>query len=267
MIILTYKKVFSIALFSLAITLPVSPVWSQQQAKLKKSIDVFGIPVKAESGVSNRKLLHVARVLAEYLDNNNNGKVDNPLVVKQLRKRKGGCVSIYSGDDGYDPCMWLFEDEIFPQGSRKGRRDATIEEVLHLITQTGYAYAYPKQFGERKGTKIAKAMDKARGGYRGPGQPVNKYPAGAWYTYDDRTCDYACMVTEYFYWGLTSILGGQSYSGRYNEIKREWTLNTKAKVKRKDKALYRLLTTKKYKLPKRLPDGKYKGIKLKIKTR
>ena len=153
-----YKIFSTIVLFSLAIILPVSPVWSQQQAKLKKSIDVFGIPVKAESCVSNKKLLHVAHVLAEYLDNNNNGKVDNKNVVKQLKKRTGGCVSIYCGDDGYDPCMWLFNDEIFPEGSRKGRRDATIEEVLHLVTQTGYAYAYPKQFGEKKGTTIAKAM-------------------------------------------------------------------------------------------------------------
>ena len=249
----------------LAVTLPVSPVWAQQQSGFTKTIDVFGIPVNAESCVSNKKMLHVAHVLAEYLDNNNNGKVDNLKVVKQLRKRDGGCVSVYCGDDGYDPCMWLFEDEIFPQGSKKAQRDATIEEVLHLVTQTGYAYAYPKQFGEKSGTKIAKAMDKARGGYKGPGQPVKKYPPRAWYTYNDRTCDYACMVTEYFYWGLTSILGGQSYSGRYNEIKHEWQLNTKAKIKRKDKALYRLLTTKKYKLPKKLPDGKYKGIKLKIK--
>ena len=265
---MTANKIFpKITIVVFALSLPASLAWSQQQTKFTKSIDVFGIPVKAESCVSNRKLLHVASVLAEYLDNNNNRKVDNPRVVKQLRKREGGCVSIYCGDDGDDPCMWLFEDEIFPEGSRKGRPDATIEEVLHLISQTGYAYAYPKQFGEKRGTQIATAMDKARGGYKGPGQPVNKYPAGAWYTYDDRSCDYACMVTEYFYWGLTSILGGQSYPGRYNEIKREWQLNTKAKVKRKDKALYRLLTTRKYKLPKKLPDGKYKGIKLKIKKR
>lgn len=251
---------------SLVVSLPTSSVWSEQNG-ITKYIDVFGVPVNAESCVSNRKLLHVARVLAEYLDNNNNGKVDNKRVVRQLKKREGGCVSIFCGDDGNDACMWLFDDEIFPQGSKKGRRDATIEEVLHLISQTGYAYVYPKQFGEKSGTQIAKAMDKARGGYKGPGQPVKKYPPGAWYTYDDRTCDYACMITEYFYWGLTSILGGQSYPGRYNEIKNEWTLNTKAKVKRKDKALYRLLTTKRYKLPKKLPDGKYKGIKLKIKKR
>ena len=69
---------------------------------------------------------------------------------------------MYCSDDGDDPCMWLFEDEIFPQGSKKNRRDATIEEVLHLVTQTGYAYAYPKQFGEKSGTKFATARALSR---------------------------------------------------------------------------------------------------------
>ena len=42
---------------------------------------------------------------------------------------------------------------------------AYLEEILHLVTDCGYANAYPEIFGEYKGTKIALAMDKARGGY------------------------------------------------------------------------------------------------------
>ena len=35
----------------------------------------------------------------------------------------------------------------------------------------------------------------------------SSYPNSAWYTYFDRTCNYACMATEYIYWGVSSWVG------------------------------------------------------------
>jgi hypothetical protein len=58
------------------------------------------------------------------------------------------------------------------------------------------------------------------------------------------------------YWALTSILGAQE--NRLNEIGHEWKLNTKELVKDKDTAAFSLLSNDLYKLPKVLPDGKYK---------
>ena len=43
--------------------------------------------------------------------------------------------------------------------------DATLEEVLHLITHLGYSNAYPTIWGEYQGTQVSGAMDIARGGY------------------------------------------------------------------------------------------------------
>ena len=106
-------------------------------------------------------------------------------------------------------------------------------------------------FGEYKGTKIALAMDKARGGYFE--KIPKRYPKGAWYTYDDRTCDYSCMVTEYFFWSLTSYLGAQK--NRYEEISEEWKLNSKKKMK-KDELMMKLITNPEYKIPKKLPSFK-----------
>lgn len=97
-------------------------------------------------------------------------------------------------------------------------------------------------------------MDLARGGqFTSIPSP---YPAGAWYTYDDSTCDYSCMVTEYHYWALTSLLGAQQ--NRLDEIGQEWKLNTKAKLIQQDPAIYQLLTDPQYKFPTVLPDGSYK---------
>ena len=58
------------------------------------------------------------------------------------------------------------------------------------------------------------------------------------------------MITEYFYWSLTSLLGAQI--NRYDKISEEWELNTPKKMKR-DKLILELLEDKKYQIPKRLP--------------
>ena len=85
----------------------------------------------------------------------------------------------------------------------------------------------------------------------------NPYPAEAWYHYDDWTCDYGCMATEYVYWALTSLLGGQSYPGRCDAIDHEWELCTPEQVMATDVAVTALLQESGYVLPTVLPDGTY----------
>jgi len=138
--------------------------------------------------------------------------------------------------------------------------DASLEEILHLITHGGYANVYPKIFGENSGTHIAEAMDIARGGYFE--KVPDEYPEDAWFTYYDKTCDYSCQITEYTYWALTSILGAQDYPGRLDEIQHEWKLNTHEKVSIVDYTVYAILTNPQYKLPTVLPDGNYDGIQI-----
>jgi len=141
-----------------------------------------------------------------------------------------------------------------------GQYDASLEEILHLITDYGYGNAYPEVFGREKGSAISDCVDAARGGYfeRVPtGGPHYGYPEGAWFHYDDETCDHECMIAEYIYWALTSILGTQDYEGRARHIGREWELNTAELVRTRDPDVYALLTDPQYKLPTRAPDGNY----------
>ena len=110
----------------------------------------------------------------------------------------------------------------------------------------------PKCLGRNKGSTLANCMDAARGGYfeRVPkGGPKSGYPAEAWYHYTDETCDYGCMVTEYIYWALTSILGTQDFPGRHEALEVEWELNTRERVRTKDAAVYELLTDPQYRCP------------------
>ena len=228
-----------------------------------RKVEVFGVKIYAVPAVEDQKLLHAANLMAQYLDNDEDGIPDNAAVVQKMVENKAFMVMWKKESDlNIDPPSgWtgqdLGNDETHPnfvQNGLSGEFDAALEEVLHIITHAGYAPVYPNVFGEQQGSEIANAMDLARGGQFT--NIPNPYPAGAWYTYDDATCEYNCMVTEYHYWALTSMLGAQE--NRLSEIQQEWKLNTKDKVEQQDPAVYQLLTNPEYKFPTVLPDGTYK---------
>ena len=229
----------------------------------EKYVEVFGIPIYATANTPDDKVLHAANVLAQYLDNDVDGTPDNPLVVEKIKANDGG-IPLFSGEDiddnilytandEYTEYCWvaLYADEINPRNGF----DASLEEILHMITECGYANAYPEIFGEHEDSLIAEYMNNARGGFFD--QIPRSYPSDAWYTYDDYTCDYRCMITEYFYWSMTSILG--AHENRLSEIGQEWKLNTKEKIMEGDPDIYNLLTEPEYKFPTILPDGNYQG--------
>ena len=232
-----------------------------------KSTSVFGTLIVGTAKTSDESMIHAANVMAQYLDNNEDGIADNPAVVEHL-KTKGATLlmaansaeieSLFDKLPENDAYQDLYSSEVIVGDSENitnGEFDATLEEVLHLISHVGYAGVYPSVFGESVGSVLADAMDVARGG-QFDSIPAS-YPAGAWYTYDDQTCDYSCMATEYFYWSLTSILGAQDGTGRLANINQEWLLNTKDLVQQKDTLVFDLLTDSQYRIPTQLPNGNY----------
>ena len=192
-----------------------------------RKVSVFGIDIYAVPEVNDSKLLHAANVLAQYLDNNEDEIVDNIEVHNKMLENKAFVIMWKDNTDldinppdnriGQD----LGDDETNPNfviNNKQGQFDASIEEIWHIISHSGYAYAYPGVFGENPGTSLTNAMDIARGGYFAT--VPQSYPSNAWYTYYDYTCEYECMAAEYIYWGITSILGAQA--NRLNEIGDEW---------------------------------------------
>ena len=231
---------------------------------VNRKVEVFGISIYAVSKVDDAKLLHAANVMAQYLDNDEDGVVDNSLVLESMIKNNAflfmwasesdmNNINVPDNSAGQD----LGNDETNPSfvsNGRIGEFDAALEEVWHLINFSGHCLVYPEAFGLEVGSDLANAMDNARGGQF---QSIpSSYPADAWYTYDDETCTYAdCQTVEYFYWAMTSILGAQDH--RSGDIGNEWRLNTRELVRTGDAEIYNLLTDPKYKLPTNLPDGTY----------
>ena len=234
-----------------------------------KYIDVFGVGIYAESSISDEKIKHVAAIFAEWLDNNEDGIVDDMNVLSGLTSRNA-LMPIFSQEgssaentffnnyngDGVAAVCYSFE--IVTTRPLTTQFDATLEENLHTISSIGYANAYPAEFSEDESSNslLNQAMDLARGGHFTT--LPNPYPAGAWYTYDDATCAYNCMATEYFYWGLTSKLGIQDYGNRCMEIANEWQPCTSTQFQSTDTLLYNLLTNPiGYVIPTNAPDGNY----------
>jgi hypothetical protein len=251
----------------------IAEVYEAEGPEFVKMVTVFGITIYATQNVMDEKLLHAASFLAEYLDNDEDGIPDNQSVIDALLSKNTSIVMAKDEDEMRSMerssfpagvAQSLFDYETRPGGAEQGVFDAAIEEIIHPITDVGYALAYPEVFGTQPGSDVAKIMDEARGG-QFEAVP-EKYPEGAWYTYYDETCLYDCQVTEYIYWALTSILGAQDFPGRLEAIQEEWRYNTREKVKEGDPKIYALLTDPQYKFPTVLPDGRYKAKTLTIEA-
>ena len=228
-----------------------------------RKVEVFQIPIYAKKKVNDLRLLHTANIMAQYLDNDEDGVIDNEFLHAKLLQNRAymfmwssridmlfaGIPDTGIGQDlGNDETRYEWHTNGF-----EGRFDSALEEVFHIITHAGYSSLYPEVFGEYAGTNLCNAMDVARGGHFL--EIPNAYPEEGWYHYDDHTCDYGCMATEYFYWGMTSLLGAQS--NRADEIGHEWVLYTPDLMAETDTILTSLLQNDEYKFPTVLPDGTY----------
>jgi hypothetical protein len=230
---------------------------------LDRKIMVFGIPVFTYAGVAEQDFVRTAHVLAQWLDNDEDGEVDNRLVLGALAEHNSyvfivenqGQVNTYNFQNGtraFSVDAESIQRRWYTTGP-SGDPDGTMEEPFHMISDAGYGKVYPEIFATQRGTVIADAMDIARGGYfeRTP----DVYPDGAWYTNPTKGCQYGCMVGEYFYWSMTSTLGVNVNRGEH--IKDQWKLYTLELVEQRDKTMFGLLTDPKYRFATKYPDGVY----------
>lgn len=133
-----------------------------------RKVVVFGIDIYAVPAVADNKLLHAANVMAQYLDNDEDGIVDDQRVLDAMLEHKAFVVmwdkeqdlwnSFSRGREGQD----LGNEETNPDyvsSGLTGPFDASLEEILHIINHAGHSHAYQDAFGQSADSKLARAMD------------------------------------------------------------------------------------------------------------
>ena len=238
-----------------------------------KFVNVFGIYVAGVPEASNAFVLHTANVLAQYIDNDEDGDPDDPEVLRVL-VRGNYIVPVWTeldreslwnriqgrpcvDDIGMTASMYIDEDEwAFGGIAATGSWDTNLEEVWHVVS-IGWYEAHPEYFGDTSRSRLGEAMDAARGG-RFESIP-SSYPEGSWYNYYDYTCDYYCQIHEYFYWILMANIGAldPSLTDKCEDSRDEWYVCTKAKLGEVDEIAYDLLNNRGFRLPTRIPTGSY----------
>ncbi|HCZ08405.1 MAG TPA: hypothetical protein DHV07_04710 [Flavobacteriales bacterium] len=233
-----------------------------------QGVDVLGcFRVLAVPEISEMALRHVATIAAELLDQDEDGHVDDVRVKQALSEcdavmpvfeRPGSRAErrFFRRYQGEGVAAVLYADEIAPERTGQWGWDATVEEVLHTLHMGAYVRLFPEAFGlPPHSSLLTEAMDVARGGqWR---VTPRRYPAEAWYHYDDRTCDYGCMAIEYLYWATVTEMGLLNDPRIAEGIADEWQWTTAEGLQSGDVLVHALLHDERFNLPICAPDGRY----------
>ncbi len=121
------------------------------------------------------------------------------------------------------------------------RRDASPEEIHHLIMNAGWIKLFPKIFSDQKSqaSKLYNIWKYAND---------NKY-----YAYNDPTCNDACKVTEFVYLATAAYMGSKP-----DLASNEMRLKNKDQMRSKIPDIFTIFESKDYVYPtKERPNGKY----------
>lgn len=153
----------------------LTPREDETAADIKMVIEVFGVRLMAVEGVTERDLVLSANVLAQWIDNDEDGRPDNTMVQSELQRQNGRMIVHANFDElgpWHDEKQRFLDDEHAPtygldvttiNHSRYGLEpssysddwvvndptsapDAASEETFHLMTDVGFAGVYPADF-------------------------------------------------------------------------------------------------------------------------
>lgn len=174
-----------------------------------KSAVIFDVlTICGTKNVTQTKLQHATHVAAQWLDNNQDGVADEPRLIESLKSNKPVVIMSENWFDMMTStkiftklssqnslAQDLSATETKPSGDR---RDASQEEIHHIIMNAGWIPLFPKVFSDQKSenSKLYRVWKYAND---------NKI-----YDYNDPTCNDACKVTEFVYLASAAYLGSSA---------------------------------------------------------
>lgn len=235
-----------------------------------RKVEVFGLGVYAEEGIRDAQLMHAAQIMAELLDNNEDGVIDDDALLAQLQQssafmpifmEEGSKAEndLFEHYDGSGAGAALYAQEVDEENPGRWGYDASVEEIMHTINSVGHVFVYPEAFQlQPNSSLLSDAMDIARGGQFE--SIPSQYPAESWYHYDDDTCDYECMAIEYLYWAQVSWMGLLDEGAICSGISNEWEICTPQELEETDISVHALMINADYFIPQNAPNGSYTPI-------
>ncbi|MGF1909575.1 hypothetical protein L4C38_09050 [Vibrio kasasachensis] len=207
------------------------------------------VTICATSSVPTDKLKHAANVAAQWLDNDQNGQIDEPSIIEPLRSNHATLLMSKSGFD--DEAFESFEpylDQMVGQDLSADEtapvlgRDASQEEIHHLIVNAGWQPYLPSVFSDKK----AKQSELYRQWLIAEKQGL--------YSYDDPTCDDACKTIEFFYLATAAYLGSDA-----DLESDEMRVKNREELKYSLPDLVSIIESSRYHYPTHIwPDGNYR---------
>ena len=201
------------------------------------------------SMVPQEKIAHAANVAAQWLDNNQDGVVDNPAVLEELKKNKA---TLLMSEMGFSEIFMIknfaeiekggffIQDLYAEETNNPNQRDASQEEIHHLIWGAGFASVYPEVFDDQsRDSEIYAAWKFSdKKGY---------------YRYDDPTCDDFCKTMEHLYKATAALLNSSADLAEY-----ELMIKSSRELQEKHPLMMDIFLSEEYEYPKTIwPDGKY----------
>ncbi|MCY9854283.1 hypothetical protein [Vibrio mediterranei] len=207
------------------------------------------VTICATSSVPQDKLKHAANVTAQWLDNDQNGQIDEPNIIEPLRSNHATLLMSKSGfsDDAFEKLEPYFDhmlgqdlsaDETAPTFGR----DASQEEIHHLIVNAGWQPYLPAVFSDKKTKQSVLYKQWQLAEQKGL------------YSYDDPTCDDACKTVEFFYLATAAYLGSSA-----DLQSDEMRVKSHKELRHLLPDLVSLMESRDYHYPTHLwPDGRYR---------
>ena len=227
-----------------------TPASNSPLGMFDKSAVIFdAITIYGTIGVPAEKLKHAAKVTAQWLDNDQDGRIDDENLQKTLIKNKAIVIMSKDGFSTFSMIRirsefsgYVLQDLSEEETNNSSRRDASQEEVHHIIMNAGFQKMLPKTFSAQKSddSKLYKIWKDAND--------------NGFYSYDDSTCDDACKTIEFIYLATAAYLDSQA-----DLFSDEMRVKTRLALKEKLPGITEIFESNTYTYPIHIwPDGNYK---------